>query len=192
MNAKWLYQVRIRVNSDVSNNLRTNEPNETTEQILAIAKRHGTRPVCTYDAFCDYCSEAEANGIEKYSLYEWTKQTIENQEKKEKHIKSFAFYKDNDQIYEETLAVALHEALLPLKKNGATDVYVFITHAVLSGDAANKIKKSKIKKLVITDSIDNSQKIKNNNKIEVLSISSLMAEAIKRISNSTSVSDLFN
>ena len=79
-----------------------------------------------------------------------------------------------------------------LKKNGAIDVYVFITHAVLSGDAANKIKKSKIKKLVITDTIDNYQKIKNNNKIEVLSISSLMAEAIKRISNSTSVSDLFN
>ena len=79
-----------------------------------------------------------------------------------------------------------------LKKSGATDVYVFITHAVLSGDAANKIKKSKIKKLIITDTIDNSQKIKNNNKIEVLSISSLMAEAIKRISNSTSVSDLFN
>ena len=79
-----------------------------------------------------------------------------------------------------------------LKKNGATEVYVFITHAVLSGEAANKIKKSKIKKLIITDTIDNSKKIKNNNKIEVLSISSLMAEAIKRISNSTSVSDLFN
>ena len=79
-----------------------------------------------------------------------------------------------------------------LKKNGATEVYVFITHAVLSGDAANKIKKSKIKKLIITDTIDNYQKIKNNNKIEVLSISSLMAEAMKRISNSTSVSDLFN
>jgi len=83
-------------------------------------------------------------------------------------------------------------AVEALKKNGATDVYVFITHAVLSGDAVKKIKNSKIKKLIITDSIDNSQKIKNNNKIEVLSISSLMAEAIKRISNSTSVSDLFN
>ena len=83
-------------------------------------------------------------------------------------------------------------AVEALKRNGAVEVYVFITHAVLSGDAANKIKKSKIKKLIITDTIDNSQKIKNNNKIEVLSISSLMAEAIKRISNSTSVSDLFN
>tara|TARA_B100000965_G_scaffold404161_1_gene434175 strand:- start:735 stop:1667 length:933 start_codon:yes stop_codon:yes gene_type:complete len=79
-----------------------------------------------------------------------------------------------------------------LKKNGAVDVYVFITHAVLSGEAVSKIKKSKIKKLIITDTIDNSKKIKNNNKIEVLSISTLMAEAIKRISNSNSVSDLFN
>ena len=83
-------------------------------------------------------------------------------------------------------------AVEALKKEGADDVYVFITHAVLSGDAMLKIKKSKIKKLIITDTIDNSKKIKNNDKIEVLSISSLMAEAIKRISNSTSVSDLFN
>ena len=79
-----------------------------------------------------------------------------------------------------------------LKKSGASEVYVFITHAVLSNNAANKIKNSEIKKLIITDTIDNTSKIKNNNKIEVLSISSLMAEAIKRISNSTSVSDLFN
>ena len=79
-----------------------------------------------------------------------------------------------------------------LKKNGATEVYVFITHAVLSGAAVKKIKNSKIKKLVITDTIANVQKIKNNNKIEVLSIASLMSEAIKRIANSNSVSDLFN
>ena len=55
-----------------------------------------------------------------------------------------------------------------------------------------KIKSSKIKKLIITDSIDNSNKIKNNSKIEVVSITSLMSEAIKRIANSNSVSDLFN
>ncbi len=79
-----------------------------------------------------------------------------------------------------------------LKKSGANEVYVFITHAVLSGDAVKKIRNSKIKKLLITDTIDNTNKIKNNNKIEVLSISSLMSEAIKRIANSNSVSDLFN
>tara|TARA_B100000959_G_scaffold275483_1_gene328935 strand:+ start:931 stop:1884 length:954 start_codon:yes stop_codon:yes gene_type:complete len=79
-----------------------------------------------------------------------------------------------------------------LIKKGARNVHVFITHAVLSGDSINKIQKSKIKKLIITDSIDNSKKIKKASKIEVLSIAQLMAEAIKRISNSTSVSSLFN
>ena len=126
MNTKWMYQVRIRVNDVLSKNLRTNEPTKTAENILAIAKKHGTRPVCTYDAFCDYCSEAEANDIEKYSLYNWTKQTIENPEKKEKHIKSFAFYKDNDQVYDKILAVALHEDLLPLKNNGLIEELTLI------------------------------------------------------------------
>jgi len=79
-----------------------------------------------------------------------------------------------------------------LVREGAKSVYVFVTHAVLSGEATNKIKKSKINKLIITDSIDNVKKIKNVSKIQVLSVAPLMAEAIKRISNSTSVSSLFN
>ena len=78
-----------------------------------------------------------------------------------------------------------------LKKRGAKEVYVYITHGVLSGEAVKKIKGSVIKNLVITDTIDNSQKTKNVKNIEVLPISGLMGEAIKRISNSTSVSDLF-
>jgi len=78
-----------------------------------------------------------------------------------------------------------------LKSRGAKDVYVYITHGVLSGDAIKKIKNSVIKNLVITDTIDNLHKTKNVKNIEVLSISGLMGEAIKRISNSTSVSDLF-
>ena len=78
-----------------------------------------------------------------------------------------------------------------LKSRGAKDVYVYITHGVLSGDAVKKIKNSVIKNLVITDSIDNVHKTKNVKNIEVLPISGLMGEAIKRISNSTSVSDLF-
>ena len=78
-----------------------------------------------------------------------------------------------------------------LKDKGAKDVYAYITHAVLSGTAVDKIKKSQVKKLVITDSIDNSKKLKKISKIHVVSISPMMAEAIKRISNSTSVSSLF-
>ena len=80
------------------------------------------------------------------------------------------------------------EALI---NRGAKEVHVYITHGVLSGEAVEKIKKSHIKNLVITDTIDNSDKLKNIKNIEVLSISNLLGEAIKRISNSTSVSDLF-
>ena len=78
-----------------------------------------------------------------------------------------------------------------LKKRGANEVHVYVTHGVLSGEAVEKIKKSKIKNLVVTDTIDNIDKIKKTKNIEVLTISNLLAEAIKRISNSTSVSDLF-
>ena len=78
-----------------------------------------------------------------------------------------------------------------LKDRGAKEVYVYITHGVLSGEAVKKIKNSVIKNLVITDTIDNMNRVKGAKNIEVLSISSLMGEAIKRISNSTSVSDLF-
>jgi len=78
-----------------------------------------------------------------------------------------------------------------LKDRGAKEVFVYITHGVLSGEAVNKIKNSVIKNLVITDTIDNMNRVKGAKNIEVLSISSLMGEAIKRISNSTSVSDLF-
>ena len=82
-------------------------------------------------------------------------------------------------------------AATALKKRGAKDVHVYVTHGVLSGGAENKIKKSNIKNLVITDTIDNAAKVKNIKNIEVLTISNLVGEAIKRISNSTSVSDLF-
>ena len=80
------------------------------------------------------------------------------------------------------------EALI---KRGAKEVHVYITHGVLSGESVEKIRKSKIKNLVVTDTIDNSNKVKKSRNIEILSISNLLAEAMKRISNSTSVSDLF-
>jgi len=82
-------------------------------------------------------------------------------------------------------------AAAALLKREAKEVHVYVTHGVLSGEAVEKIKKSKIKNLVVTDTIDNSDKVKKSRNIEVLSISNLLAEAMKRISNSTSVSDLF-
>ncbi len=78
-----------------------------------------------------------------------------------------------------------------LKEKGAKDVYVYITHAVLSGQAVKKIEDSKIKKLITTDTIDNSKKIRGSRKIEIISLAPMISEAMKRIANSTSVSSLF-
>ena len=78
-----------------------------------------------------------------------------------------------------------------LINRGAKEVHVYVTHGVLSGKAVDKIKHSKIKRLIITDTIDNSSRVKGAKNIEILTISQLVGEAIKRISNSTSVSDLF-
>jgi len=78
-----------------------------------------------------------------------------------------------------------------LKEKEAKDVYVYITHAVLSGEAMQKIEKSQIKKLITTDTIDNSKKVIKSKKIEIISLAPMISEAMKRISNSTSVSSLF-
>lgn len=78
-----------------------------------------------------------------------------------------------------------------LKNKDAKDIYVYITHAVLSGQAVEKIEKSQIKKLITTDTIDNSKKIRGSKKIEIISMAPIISEAMKRIANSTSVSSLF-
>ena len=105
----------------MSSNLRKNKPSGLARQIKSLARKHGTTIVCTYDAFVDYCREAESNSVEDYPLYAWTKQTIENPEKKQKHLKSFAFYRNNDQVYERALAETIYSELLPLADNGTID-----------------------------------------------------------------------
>ena len=64
-----------------------------------------------------------------------------------------------------------------LKNNGAKDVHVYCSHGVLSGNAVEKIKNSKVKNLVITDTIDNINKVKRAKNIEILTISHLVGEA---------------
>jgi hypothetical protein len=69
---------------------------------------------CQFDAFADYVSEAEANGIENFDLYEWTKKTIDDTAKKSKYTKSFTLYVGGDEVYEKDKADALEAELKPL------------------------------------------------------------------------------
>ena len=79
-----------------------------------------------------------------------------------------------------------------LIKQGATKVYSYVTHGVLSGKAVERVNNSSLTKLLITDTIEESDAVKKSDKIDVISISSLLGEAIKRISKEKSVSSLFD
>ena len=79
-----------------------------------------------------------------------------------------------------------------LLANGAKDVYAYITHGVLSGGAAARIIGSRLKELVITDSILPTEAVRNANNIRTLSIAPLIAEAIARTASEELVSSLFD
>jgi ribose-phosphate pyrophosphokinase len=79
-----------------------------------------------------------------------------------------------------------------LLANGAKDVYAYITHGVLSGGAVARISSSRLKELVITDSIQPTDAMRKAPNIRVLSIASLIGEAIGRTASEESVSSLFD
>ena len=81
------------------------------------------------------------------------------------------------------------EALL---NNGAKSVTAYITHGVLSGGAAARVSSSKLKELVITDSIQPTQEIQAAHNIRVISTDALIGEAINRTAAEQSVSSLFD
>ena len=88
-------------------------------------------------------------------------------------------------------AGTLTNAASALKKNGAKSIFSYITHGVLSKPAIERIEASKIDKIIITDSILATDEVKQSQKIEQLSIASLIGEAIGRITENKSVSSLF-
>ncbi|WP_338664275.1 ribose-phosphate pyrophosphokinase [Pararoseomonas sp. SCSIO 73927] len=81
------------------------------------------------------------------------------------------------------------EALL---KNGAHSVSVYVTHGVLSGGAVARIGAAPIQQLICTDSIQATEAVRVSSNIKQLTVAPLLAEAMRRISEESSVSTLFN
>ncbi len=75
---------------------------------------------------------------------------------------------------------------------GANSITSYVTHGVLTGKALERINNSKLTELVITNSINNQDILSNGNKIRSIDVSNLLGEAIKRISEESSVSSLFD
>jgi ribose-phosphate pyrophosphokinase len=89
-------------------------------------------------------------------------------------------------------ANTLCEAAAALKEKGALRVMAYCTHPVLSGSAVERIEKSALDELVVTDTIPLRADALNSKRIRQLSVAELLAETIRRITDEESVSSLFN
>ncbi len=87
-----------------------------------------------------------------------------------------------------TMCTAAHE----LKNSGAKSVRAYITHPVLSGAAVHNIKNSVLDEIVVTDTIPLSLEAQQCNKIRVVSLAEMLAQAIKRVNVEESVSSMFS
>ncbi len=89
-------------------------------------------------------------------------------------------------------AGTLCNASVALTKAGAKSVAAYVTHGVLSGDAVARVAASPLQRLVVTDSIMATQAVRVSDRVDQLTVAPLLAEAIKRISEESSVSSLFD
>jgi hypothetical protein len=129
MEAQWQFQVRINVAPELADALRANGPHGGRDLIHAILRQRNATLKCQFDAFSDYVAQAEREGVDRYPLYRWTKDTIENPEKNAKYLKSFTVYVNGDEVYEKEAADWLHAELSALiGKVGIESVAKFDTN----------------------------------------------------------------
>jgi ribose-phosphate pyrophosphokinase len=89
-------------------------------------------------------------------------------------------------------AGTLCNASVALTKAGAKSVAAYVSHGVLSGDAVARVAASPLQRLVVTDSIMATQAVRVSDRVDQLTVAPLLAEAMKRISEESSVSSLFD
>ena len=79
-----LYQVRLDVTEDIAQEVRNKNYYKLNEYIDAILLKVDAELICQFDAFNNFVIECEKENKTNYALYKWTKDTIENNEKKKK------------------------------------------------------------------------------------------------------------
>lgn len=125
----WQFQIRITVTPELADALRSPVSHEQRDALDALLHERNASLKCQYDAFADYVEAAQREGQDRYPLYQWTKDTIENPEKKAKYLKSFTVYVNGDEVYDGETAAWLHERLATLVgKSGIESVSRFDTN----------------------------------------------------------------
>jgi hypothetical protein len=114
MSEQWQCQLRLYLADELADTARRDAGAPVLGPPPQILEKHDAIMKCQLDAFSDYVAQAEANGVEDYPLYEWTKATIEDPVKKAKHLKVFALHVNGHDVYPKEEADALEVDLQPL------------------------------------------------------------------------------
>jgi hypothetical protein len=114
MNEKLQYQLRLNLNDPFAEVARNHPEDPAIGSLTQVLQRHDAALKCQHDAFADYVREAEAKGVDKYPLYAWTKQTVDDPVKQAKYTKSFTLYVSGDEVYDKGKADALEADLQAL------------------------------------------------------------------------------
>ena len=121
MGDEWQFQVRINLDEERSETARRDQNDPSLAPLGEILVKHNATLKCQFDAFAGYCAEAEKEGIDKYPLYQWTKDTIDDPVKKAKYLKAFTLYVDGDEVYDGVKAHPLEADLKPLLESKLLD-----------------------------------------------------------------------
>ncbi|ASW01871.1 hypothetical protein [Paraburkholderia aromaticivorans] len=93
------FQLRLTVSPELADALRADPAGASHSALHEVLRRHDATLKCQFDAFADYVREAERQGTENYPLYQWTRETIENAEKKARYLRSFTVYVNGGEVY---------------------------------------------------------------------------------------------
>ena len=114
--SELLYQVRLDVTEDIAQEVRNKNYFKLNEYIDAILLKVDAELICQFDAFNNFVIECEKENNTNNALYKWTKDTIENNVKKKKYLKSFTVYVNRSQLYEKKTADYLESEIKKLNE----------------------------------------------------------------------------
>ena len=114
--SELLYQVRLDVTEDVAQEVRNKNYYKLNKYIEEILLKVNADLICQFDAFNNFVIECEKENNTNNALYKWTKDTIENNIKKIKYLKSFTIYVNGEQLYEKKTADYLESEIKKLNE----------------------------------------------------------------------------
>ena len=125
MKNKILYQLRIDFDEKAAKDLISSQSINSCKKLSSVLDEENAKLICQYEAFSLFVKECEQNNLTSTPLYKWTKDTIENKDKKIKYMKSFTIYVKSEQLYKKDVANRIEKKLLSLNCECILKVYKY-------------------------------------------------------------------